>query len=728
MKPVTKSAPKKAAPKKTAPKPVSAKRLGTSGSVIERLKRLSKNLWWSWNPDAQDIFQELSPRLWTRFNHNPVEVLLHVSEQELTARLGDTVFSKRVLSVLEKFESYLDSSSTWAAKNAREITPDKPVAYFSAEFGLNESLPIYSGGLGVLAGDHIKAASDLGLNFAGVSLYYREGYFQQKLSHEGWQQENYPLYKPEILPLEPVVGTDGKRVKVSVEIANSTVQLQAWAVRVGRATLYILDANLDENEPHYRDVTSRVYGGDSTTRIAQEIVLGIGGVRLLHALGLQPSVYHMNEGHSAFLTLELLREHIAQGKSFDDAKKAVTKKCVFTTHTPVPAGHDRFSQDLMQFALGKFYPKLGIDFQTLMSLGLEEKTKTDGLFTMTVLCLNLSRSANGVSELHGEVSRTMWQAFYGAKKPSDVPIGYITNGIHTHSWMNRITEKFWREKAGDANDEFYVEKKSLDKLLDNISDEELWALRYNLRRDMIEFVRGRVEAQNRRLGYDSLTAYLNLLSPDTLTIGFARRFATYKRAPLVFTDLNRIAKILNNPEKPVQLVFAGKAHPKDNGGKEFIQKIFQISRLPQFAGKVIFLENYDMNVTRHIISGADVWLNNPQRPLEASGTSGQKVIAHGGLNFSILDGWWREGYNKKNGWAIGTDEHHDDADTQNALDVESLYDVLENDLVPSFYTRNAKNIPTRWVEKMRNSISTLLPVYSTHRMVREYTEKYYKTK
>ncbi|KER10487.1 MAG: alpha-glucan phosphorylase [[Candidatus Thermochlorobacteriaceae] bacterium GBChlB] len=688
------------------------------------LKQLSKNLWWSWNGEAQALFAELSPRLWSKFNHNPSEVMMNVSEQELTARLADTAFSAQVSHVLKKFYDYLGSNTTWAHTHATEFA-DHPVAYFSAEFGLHESLPIYSGGLGVLAGDHIKAASDLGLNFVGISLYYREGYFQQRLSPDGWQQELYPLYKPDFLPLDLVTDADGKPIVVSVDLAHSIVHLQGWAVKVGRATLYLLDANLEQNEHHYRDITSRVYGGDSTTRINQEVILGIGGVKFLHALGLRPKVYHMNEGHSAFLTLELLREHIASGKSLTEAKELVKSRCVFTTHTPVPAGHDRFSPDLMDYTFSHFIKSLGIDFDTLMSLGRENPADKLSHFTMTVLCLNLSRAANGVSELHGSVSREMWKHLYGTASPSDVPIGYITNGIHTRSWINDKADAFWRRHADD-NEAFFTDANTLAHILAGISDAELWALRYQLRREMIEFVRQRLEEQNLRHGWEMGILYPHTLSPDVLTIGFARRFATYKRAPLIFSDIERISKIINHSERPVQLVFAGKAHPRDNGGKKFIQEIFHITRMPQFLGKVIFLENYDMNVTRHLISGVDVWLNTPMRPLEASGTSGQKVVASGGLNFSILDGWWREAYNGSNGWAIGKDEHLPDQDAQNKLDAAALYDTLEHDLVPMFYERN-KGIPTNWIARIRNSMQTLMPVYNTHRMVTEYIEKYYKT-
>lgn len=691
--------------------------------LIRKLRTLSRNLWWSWNLEAQDIFEMLSPRLWSKYNHNPAEVMMNVSEQEIAARLGDAVFYEKALSALRHFEDYLSESDTWATRHAPEFA-EHPIAYFSAEFGLHESLPIYSGGLGVLAGDHIKAASDLGLNFIGISLFYREGYFQQRLSPDGWQQENYPLYRPEYLPIELVRDAAGKPVTVSVELGHSVVSVQGWAVRVGRATLYLLDTNLEQNDVHYRDITSRVYGGDATTRINQEIILGIGGVRFLHALGVKPRVYHMNEGHSAFLTLELLKKELESGKSTQAAIEAVKSQCVFTTHTPVPAGHDRFSPDLMHYSLDAFLKTLEIDFDTLMSLGREHPEDKQSHFTMTVLCLRMSRAANGVSKLHGKVSREMWKSLYGGKE-EQTPIGHITNGIHTNSWLNRTTINFWMRFA-NGDKEFFADKEKLNDIVERLSDEEIWALRYALRREMIEFVRQRLEEQNLRHGYEMGLMYGHTLSADALTIGFARRFATYKRAPLIFTDLERIARIVNHPERPVQLIFAGKAHPRDNGGKKFIQEIYHITRMPQFIGKVIFLENYDMNITRHLISGSDVWLNTPLRPLEASGTSGQKIIGHGGVNLSILDGWWCEGYNGKNGFAIGKEDSKLSQDEQDKQDAQSLYEVLEKRVVPEFYERNAQGIPKAWIERIRQSIKTLMPVYNTHRMVRDYVEKYYK--
>ncbi|NTW49338.1 MAG: glycosyltransferase family 1 protein, partial [Chlorobiales bacterium] len=683
--------------------------------IISGLKKLTKNLWWSWHNEAQALFSELSPRLWSKFNHNPVEVMENISEAELMACLADPVLSGKVLSVLKSFDAYLGNRNTWASKHAAQFEKN-PIAYFSAEFGLHESLPIYSGGLGILAGDHIKSASDLGLNFVGISLFYREGYFQQRLSPDGWQQEEYHLHHPKWLSLEPVLDNDGKRVTVSVELAHSVVHVQAWKVHVGRAILYLLDTNLDENETHYRDITCHVYGGDATTRINQEVILGIGGTKFLRKLGITPAVYHMNEGHSAFLTLELLCKELSSSKSMDEAVAAVRSKCVFTTHTPVAAGHDRFSYDMMDYSLGKNCAHLNIGFDSIMALGQENPNDPTNPFTMTALCLRMSHAANGVSELNGRIAREMWQPLFSAKSANEVPIGHITNGVHIRSWMRDRTEQFWARYTNGDRD-FFTDPAALKSVLDAIPDEELWALRYRLKRDLVEFARYRSERQGIQQAqpYDSISHKI-LLSTDVLTIGFARRFATYKRAPLVFTDMERISKILNNPERPVQIIFSGKAHPRDNEGKKFIQKIFQITQSPGFIGKVVFLENYDINIARYLVSGVDVWLNNPLRPLEASGTSGQKIVIHGGLNCSILDGWWREGYNGQNGWAIGKDESLPDHDAQNELDASLLYDLLEQEIVPAYYTRDSRNIPTRWIQTMRNSMASLLPVYNTHRM------------
>lgn len=700
----------------------------SADSLMEGLSKLSKNLWWAWHTDAQAIFRELSPQTWERTNHNASWLMADVSEMELRARLGDAGFAKKVSTVLAEFDVYMKETKTWAASNAKQLK--RPVAYFSAEFGLHESLRIYSGGLGILAGDHTKSASDLGVPFYGISLFYREGYFEQRISVDGWQQEQYLQVDMKRQPTELITDKTGQPIVCSVQIGFSKVNFVARRLAVGRSTILLLDTNLPENEERYRSITGHVYGGDSSTRIAQEIVLGVGGVRMLRAMGIIPSVYHMNEGHSAFLTLELLREQTAKGLPKEKAIQNVIKDCIFTTHTPVPAGHDRFSNDLMRFVFEHHAQHFGMTVDELIHFGKEHAEDPNDIFCMTVLAMKMSRSANGVSELHGHVSREMWHHLYPAAKNVDsVPIGHITNGIHVESWVSERTNTFWTAKLGKDWNRHFTEPMYWKKALDpkNITDEELWALRYSLRRQLIEFARHRLHDQHARYG-NGTTAYETILDPDALTICFARRFATYKRAPLIFTHFEKILGVFNDLNKPVQVIFAGKAHPRDDEGKKFIQRIIEITKHPNLFGKVIFLENYDMNLARYLVSGADVWLNNPRRPLEASGTSGQKVGINGGMNCSIMDGWWREGYDGNNGWSIGGDEQPADALVQDTQDSQFLYDVLSQQIIPEFYDRDANGVPHRWVKRMRHAIATLVPEYSTHRMVADYVKKYYTEK
>lgn len=692
--------------------------------LVEGLHVLSKNLWWTWHPEAQYIFREFSPRLWERANHNAAWVLADISEQELHARLCDNDFAQRAAQVLEEFETYMNEKHTWASVHASSLKG--PIAYFSAEFGLHESVRIYSGGLGVLAGDHTKSASDLGIPFYGISLFYREGYFEQRISPDGWQQEQYIPVDLKRQASEVVKDKKGNPIVCEVQIGFSTVKFIARKIAVGRSTILLLDTNLPENEEHFRNITAHVYGGDAATRIAQELLLGIGGVRMLRAMGIKPAVFHMNEGHSAFLTLELLREEIEKGIPKEKAIKHVVKECIFTTHTPVPAGHDRFNRDLMTFIFESRVGSFGMTMDELMELGREHKENANDPFCMTVLALRMSHAANGVSELHGHVSREMWKMLYDVKNEKDVPIGYVTNGIHVGSWLHERTYYFWKHKLGDDWHNHFLEPKFWQHAVDpkNVTDEELWALRYTLRRKLIEFSRFRLREQHSRYG-NGTAVYDTVLNPDALTICFARRFATYKRAPLIFTHFEKILSLFNNHDHPVQVIFAGKAHPRDDEGKKFIQKIIEFTKHPNLFGKVVFLENYDMNVARYLISGADVWLNNPRRPLEASGTSGQKIAINGGMNCSIMDGWWREAYDGSNGWSIGGDEQPADAQTQDVQDAENLYKVLSEQIIPEFYQRDAHNIPRRWIKRMRHAIATLVPQYNTHRMVAEYVQKYY---
>ena len=690
------------------------------------LKKLARNLWWTWNQEAQEIFHELSPRGWQTLYHNAVAVLQEVSDYELHVRLYNPHFARWVLKVLRAFDSYMKEPDTWGARHAPTLATN-PVAYFTAEFGFHETLPIAAGGLGILAGDHAKSASDLGIGFAGISLFYREGYFQQAINQDNWQTEYYTLLKPNSLPIEPVVDREGKPLVCQVEIGEDDVRFQAWRANVGRCPVYLLDANLEDNPAHCRDLTLRVYGGDNRTRIQQEVLLGVGGVRLLRALGAAPSVFHINEGHPAFLILELIRERCSQGESLPEALKSVRAQCIFTTHTPVEAGHDRFGADLMMETLNRFHSQLNIPFSDLMALGRVVPENEPEPFCMTVLGLKGSRAANAVSQRHGEVSRNMWHVLYPDLPVDQVPIGHITNGIHLTGWMKGPVRRFWKRQLGSDWINNVNSQEFWDRMADPdfISDEQIWVLRYKLRRELIEFARRRLRFQRHRISQEDFIAFDRLLNPDTLTIGFARRFAIYKRAPLVFQDFDRILKLVSDPQRPVQFVFAGKAHPRDEEGKRYVQQIIHLSKETPLRGQVVFIDNYDVHVARQMVSGCDVWLNNPRRPLEASGTSGQKTSCHGGLNLSILDGWWLEGYDRTNGFAIGDDSLEGSTEEQDLRDGQSLYQVLADEVIPCFYDRDPGGIPRRWIAKIRRAMITLTPRFNTWRMVQEYTQRYY---
>jgi len=697
--------------------------------LISCLREIAYNLWWSWHPSAQQLFHELSPFFWEESTHNAVEVLDWISGQELKGRLQNPAFFKRVEAVCKKYRTYLDKKNTWAAKHAAALKG--PIAYFSAELGLHESLRIYSGGLGILAGDHTKSASDLGIPFIAVTLFYRQGYFRQTVSNDGWQQEQYPAYDPAKLPIRPVMDKKGKRVFSTVEIDNATVAFCAWSVEVGRARVLLLDTDLPENEQRYRDLTAHVYGGDQANRIGQEVLLGIGGVRMLRAIGVKPHLFHMNEGHSAFLTLELLREQLHAKKGMEAAVRHVRRRCFFTTHTPVPAGHDRFDRSLMAWALTGFAESLGLTIDALMDFGRIQPGNADETFTMTVLALKMSRGANGVSALHGSVSRNMWKELFPGQPEDQIPIGSITNGIHTPGWAAHTASQFWTVRLGEQWIDKLHDPSLWKRVLSGatVTDEDLWGLRTILRRELVEAARRRLRESHVIAGGAPIgpRSFDNVLSPHALTIGFARRFATYKRAPLFFRDLEWALRILLDQDRPVQMVFAGKAHPRDDAGKQFIQQIVNISRRQDLFGKVVFLENYDINIARHIIAGADIWLNTPRRPMEASGTSGMKTIIHGGLQVSTMDGWWREGYDGMNGWKIGEDKNYESETAQDEADAGSLRHVIENEVIPLFFDRGADGIPHKWLKRVRHSIATLAPQYNTHRMVIEYAQKYYLT-
>jgi len=703
--------------------PLSAAELTES---IEGLKRLARNLWWTWNQESQEIFQELSPRCWQNLYHNAVAVLQEVSDYELRVRLQDLDFARRVREVLQSFEAYMKDTNSWSKQNAPALITN-PVAYFTAEFGFHETLPIAAGGLGILAGDHAKSASDLGLGFVGMSLFYREGYFQQAINQDNWQTEYYTLLNPKTLPVEPVLNARGEPLVCEVDIALNQVYFHAWRVNVGRCPVYLLDSNRPENEQHYRDLTLRVYGGDSTTRIMQEILLGMGGVRLLRALGYQPSVFHMNEGHSAFLALELMREKLTGGKSFQDALAETRQQCIFTTHTPVEAGHDRFTTDAINFALNRIPGQLKISFSDLMALGRVNPGNEHETFCMTVLALKTSRAASGVSELHGQVSRKMWHCLYPQRTVDEVPVGHITNGIHLMGWMKGPVRRFWKRKLGPDWEKNLNSREFWERMADPgfVTDAEIWALRYHLRRELIEFARRRLLLQGQRVLQSDFIAFDQLLDVDALTIGFARRFATYKRALLVFQEMHRVTKLVSDRQRPLQFIFAGKAHPRDDEGKRYIQQIIHLSKYSDLKGHLVFIENYDVHVARQMVSGCDVWLNTPRRPLEASGTSGEKTSCHGGLNLSVMDGWWREGYDGTNGFAIGGDFHSDSIEEQDRRDCENLYRVLTDEVIPCFFDRDEQGIPRAWIAKIRRAMVTLVPQFNTWRMVQEYTRKYY---
>jgi starch phosphorylase len=707
------------------------------------LHRLARNLWWTWDQEAQEVFAELSPRCWQNLYHNAVAILHEVSDYELRVRLQDSHFADRVRELLRTFEEYLADQTTWSHQHAPALRRN-PVAYFSAEFGFHETLPIAAGGLGVLAGDHAKASSDLGLGLVGISLFYREGYFQQSIDSNNWQTEYYTLLNPENLPLEPVLDSKGQPLSCRVEIDMHPVAFRAWRVNVGRVPVYLLDTNVPQNEQHFRDLTLRVYGGDSTTRIMQEVLLGIGGVRLLRTIGVQPSVFHMNEGHAAFLTLELVREKMAAGRPFAEALAQTRAECIFTTHTPVEAGHDRFTRSLMDYALHEFRNQLSVPFDEILGLGRVNPKDGNEPFCMTVLALKLSRAANAVSELHGRVSRHMWRSLYPDRPVEQVPIGHITNGVHLLGWMKGPVRRFWRRKlTGDTEfiaapgasaagdwDQRINSPEFWSKIADPefISDEEIWALRYRLRRELVEFCRRRLLIQGQRLAHGDYIVFDSLLNADALTIGFGRRFATYKRAPLIFQQMENIVRLTRDKSRPIQFIFAGKAHPRDDDGKRYIQYIIHLSKYSDLQGSLVFIENYDIHVARQMVSGCDVWLNTPRRPLEASGTSGMKAGPHGCLNFSILDGWWREGYDGTNGFAIGEDSHADSVEEQDRVDSSNLYRTLTELVIPLFYARDEQGIPRQWVQRIRRAMTTLTPQFTAARMVKEYVQKYYLAK
>ncbi len=692
---------------------------------LQPLHKLAYNLWWCWNADAVALFRRIDPDLFEALDHSPVRLLSSTDQARFDELDQDDGFLAHMERVSAALDRYLTAKTWFQEQFAADA--DARVGYFSMEFGIHESVPVYSGGLGVLAGDHLKSASDLGLPLAGVSLMYREGYFRQYLNVDGWQQERYPENDFFNLPLIAELDAKGAPILVPAPLPGRDVLLRVWRIQVGRVPLYLLDANIPQNRPEDRGITAQLYGGDQHTRIQQEIVLGIGGIRALRALGQEPTVCHMNEGHAAFVGLERIRLLMEEKKlDFATAKEVVKAGTCFTTHTPVPAGNDAFPPQMIDQYLGGYLQQLGIDRATLFSLGRQHPQNEGEPFGMTVLALKLANTSNGVSRLHGSVSRKMWQDIWPSLPAAEVPIGSITNGVHTRSWMapemGQLFERYlgvqWEERPAD----FAVWKR-----VEHIPDAELWRTHERCRERLIALCRTRLKAQLQRRGAppSEVVAADEALDPDALTIGFARRFATYKRGDLVFRDPARLAALLNDAKRPVQFVFAGKAHPRDNGGKELIARVVQMARKPEFRRRVVFVEDYDMNIARHLVHGVDVWLNNPRRPLEASGTSGMKVSVNGGLNLSILDGWWVEGYDGDNGWAIGAGEEYTDLNYQDEVESRALYELLERDIAPLFYNRGSDGLPRGWIRRMKRSLTTLVPVFNTNRMVEEYLERCY---
>ncbi len=696
---------------------------------LQFLDTLSQNFYWSWQPEAASLFRELDPALWEKCEQNPRLLLKHIGGLRLWQKSDDAEYVSKLRGFAVKFEDYLSAKSNDFGK----ITEHNPVAYFCAEYGVHNSLPIYSGGLGILSGDHLKSASDMNLPLVAVGLLYRYGYFRQQIRHDGWQDERYLDSFASELALFPVLNDTGERVYIKILIRGRDVHAQAWLAKIGRISLYLLDTNVPENSEVDRLITGHLYGGDTETRIVQEKILGIGGVRLLRQLGIQPSVYHLNEGHSAFLTLELAREFLQENddKSFADATAEVREKCVFTTHTPVSAGNDVFPpQQIRECFDENFIYALKISQDELFALGRTDPEDTKEWFGMTPLALRMARSANGVSEKHGEVSRELWLKMFPEKtSASEVPIAHITNGVHAPTWIAPTFQRLYEKHIGANWAEILKHETAWREAVERIPDAEIWQTHRFLKQLLIAYIRLKTFSKQTGL-HDTINEHedtRNLFSPDVLTIGFARRVAGYKRWNLILSDLDRLLKMIGDEQKPVQFVFAGKAHPQDKGGKELLQKLMSFGGNTEWQQRAVFIEDYDQEVARYLVQGIDVWLNVPRRPLEASGTSGQKVAMNGGLNLSILDGWWIEGFNGENGFSIGVAEDEDDTDEAaiDAADAESLYQVLENEVIPVYYDKSENDLPTEWIRRMKDSLVTLTHQFSSDRMVRDYIEKIY---
>lgn len=696
---------------------------------ISFLNTLSQNFYWSWNESCERLFADIEPGLWDRTEQNPRLFLRDVAERRLWEKAADRRYLKRLHRAQAEFENYMLAER----KEFGETNASRPIAYFCAEYGVHNSLPIYSGGLGILAGDHLKSASDLNLPLIAVGLMYRFGYFRQSITHDGWQEEKYTDSFDTERALTPVLNADGDRVKIGVRIRGREVFAQAWLAKVGRVSLYLLDTNVSENDAVDRYITGHLYGGDSETRIVQEEILGIGGVRLLRKLNIEPSVFHLNEGHSAFLTLELAREHIASNPeaSFLDAIASISEKCVFTTHTPVEAGNDTFDPDVLLSCLSEeFINDLKLDSKTFLDLGRTNPEDDKEWFGMTPLAIRLTRSANGVSKKHGEVSRKLWRKMFPEETPVEsVPIASITNGVHALTWISPIFKEVFQRHIGDDWETILRENKLWSEAVGAIPDEEIWNAHLLAKRLLIAFIRERTQESHtgdeHTINEHKRTS--TLFDPNVLTIGFARRIAAYKRWNLIISDLDRLLKMVDHPDRPVQFVFAGKAHPQDRKAKNILQHLLRIDNDSNWQKRAVFIADYDQEIARHLVQGVDVWMNVPRRPLEASGTSGQKVAMNGGLNFSILDGWWIEGYNGKNGFAIGPREDPENLSVEELddLDAESLYSVLENEIIPRYYDLDENGLPAGWIASMKDSLATLTHSFGSDRMVEDYLHKIY---
>ncbi len=690
---------------------------------INRLSELSYNLWWVWNPMAQRLFNRIDNNLWEQVNHNPIRWLRTIPRPVLNAAAQDPMYLELYDRVFADFDAYLKRADTWFG--ATHPQQQKQIAYFSMEFGLHETLPIYSGGLGVLSGDHLKETSDIGLPLVGVGLLYTEGYFSQRISEDGWQEAiNNPLVFAD-LPLLPVLKDDGKELTIQVDFPDGPVLARIWEVRIGRTPLYLMDTNMDVNNPMVRQLTTRLYWSDVNLRIMQEVVLGVGGVRALRALGFNPSAWHMNEGHAAFMTLERAREVVKTGKTFDEAINQTKANNVFTTHTPVPAGNDEFPLWLIDKYLASLWPELGLTRDQFADLARHQQNWGE-TFSMPVLALKYSNGRNAVSELHGVVSRDMWKELWPGYTADEVPITYVTNGVHTSTWMARRIRVLYEKHFGadwlEHLDDFEMWEK-----MDSIQPQELWAVRSHLKRKLALYVQERARQRWMKGGFHPVQVIASgaMLDPYVLTIGFARRFATYKRASLVTSEFERLLNIINQPNRPVQIIFSGKSHPADEPGKMLIQEVYRSVKKAENGGRIVFIEDYDMNLARYLVQGVDIWMNTPRRPNEASGTSGMKAAVNGALNFSVLDGWWREAYNGDNGWAIGPDAELDEK-VQDEADAESLYETLEKQIIPLYYNdRDVNDVPLKWVQRMKESMRTITPQFSTRRMLKEYVERLY---